>query len=60
LLNNIYVRIAIIIVLVILLYYLVVTLARSTAEANNAQRPVGETQSLNYAAPPRGAPSELG
>lgn len=38
-LNNNYVRIAIVIVLVIILYYLVITLARSTAAADELELP---------------------
>lgn len=48
-LKNTYVRIALVIVLVIILYYLVITLARSTAGADDSQVPLGESVHLEDA-----------
>ena len=50
-LNNTYLRIAIIIVAVILLYYLVITLARSTAAADATQMPPAGSELREDAVP---------
>ena len=52
-LNNTYVRIALIIVLVIILYYLVTTLARSVATGDDARVPLESSEPLADAAPTR-------
>lgn len=54
-LKNTYVRIAVAIVAVILLYYLVVTLGRSAAGADDARMSLGGSEWLERAAPTRGA-----